>query len=285
MSVPTKTLYNGVKIPVVGFGTWQLPDGPVAYDAVTLALKSGYTSIDTATDYGNERSVGRAIKDSGLKREDLFITTKHNQHHSYELALQRFEESLDMLGLEYLDLYLIHWPGQKNERTVQAWKAFEKLYKDGRIRAIGVSNFLPHHLDMLRAETEILPMVNQLEAHPYLLRKEALAYCEKNKILVEAWSPLQNGKDVLKDPVIEEIADRYGKTVAQTILRWHLDCGRRIIPRSANEGRIKENIDLFGFSLDPADIEAISALSVKNIGSGLEPDVLDWNEKGEWKLF
>ncbi|MGI6003788.1 MAG: aldo/keto reductase, partial [Christensenellales bacterium] len=201
MQVPMKKLNNGVEISMIGFGTWQLAEGDECYHSVLNAIKAGYRSIDTAAIYRNESSVGRAIADAGVSRDELFITTKlWNADQGYDSTLRAFDESMERLGLDTLDLYLIHWPG--TELFVDTWKAMEKLYKDGRIRSIGVSNFLPHHLEELAEKTEVVPAVNQIEVHPYLLQQDAEDYCKAHDILIEAWSPLMSGKTALEDPVI-----------------------------------------------------------------------------------
>nr|WP_122012051.1 aldo/keto reductase [Maliibacterium massiliense] len=271
MEVPIRTLNNGVAIPMIGYGTWQLTDPKVCYDSVLCALEAGYRSIDTAAGYGNEDSVGRAIKDSGIPRKELFITTKlNNPDRGYDSALKAFDISMEKLGLDYLDLYLIHWPGRSN--YIASWKAFEKVYAEKRVRAIGLSNFLKHHLESLAQQTDIAPVSDQLEYHPYIAQAETESYCKAHNILVEAWSPLMSGKVALADPVISAIAQAHGKSNAQVILRWHLQSGRRTIPRSVTPARIRENIDIFDFSLSLDEMAAINALCVKNTRSGPHPD-------------
>jgi diketogulonate reductase-like aldo/keto reductase len=272
MQIPEKKLNNGVMIPMVGFGTWQLDDETICYNAVLDAVKAGYMSIDTAAIYGNEEYVGRAIRDCGVPRDQLFITTKvWNRDQGYDSTLSAFDASMKRLGLDVLDLYLIHWPG--TELFVDTWRAMEKLYKDGRIRSIGVSNFLPHHLEELKKNCDVVPAVNQIEVHPYLLQQEAEDYCRTNDILIEAWSPLMNGKTALNDPTIQAIAKAHGKTSAQVILRWHVQEGRRIIPRSTNEQRVRENIALFDFELTADEIAQINELAKsKNERTGPHPD-------------
>ncbi|WP_138294790.1 MULTISPECIES: aldo/keto reductase [unclassified Clostridium] len=270
MSIVYYTLHNGVTIPSLGFGTYKLQDTEQARDCVAYALRAGYRSIDTAALYKNETGVGQGIRESGLKREDIFVTTKlPNDRHGYDEALRTFDESMARLGLDYLDLYLIHWPGK--DRYVKTWKAFEKLYREGRIRAIGVSNFLPHHLETLRQQTEIMPMVNQIELHPYLWQREAINYCQGHGILVEAWSPLMRGGAAFTEPTVSAIAQKHGKTNAQVILRWELQHGIRVIPKSATPARILENSDLFSFELDQDDMAAIDALERAG-RTGAHPD-------------
>ena len=269
-------LSNGVKIPCVGFGTWQAEDGEVAYNAVRVALECGYRHIDTAAIYRNEESVGRAIRDSGIPREEIFVTTKlWNKCRSYDLAYSAFERSISKLGLEYVDLYLIHWPASPasyenyNEINLDAWKAMTELYKKGRIRAIGVSNFLPHHLDALM-KTEIAPMVNQIELHPGYTQSEAVEYCKKNNILVEGWSPLGSGR-VLSDLRLLDIAEKYNRSVAQICLRWCLQKGALPLPKSVTVSRIIENSNIFDFEISADDIRRID--SFETFGeSGFHPD-------------
>ena len=269
MQVPKHTLANGVEIPMIGFGTWKLK-GQQCTDLVRYAIATGYRSIDTAAAYENEEFVGQGIKDSGLKREELFVTTKlRNRYHGYDTTLYGFEESMKKLGLEYVDLYLIHWPGE--DMYLPSWKAFIRLYEEKRIRAIGVSNFYPQHMDVLYQETGVMPVVDQIETHPYLHQNVVIDYCRKHNIFVEAWSPLMVGGEAMRDPVIVEIADKHGKSPAQTILRWHTQNGFAVIPKSANEGRIKENLNIFDFTLTDAEMAAMNALTKKNIRVGDDP--------------
>ncbi|MBQ0882850.1 aldo/keto reductase [Streptomyces sp. RM99] len=248
-------------MPQLGFGVWQVPDDE-AQTAVAQALEAGYRSIDTAAIYGNEKGTGRAIAASGVPREELFVTTKlWNTDQGYDSTLRAFDTSLAKLGLEYVDLYLIHWPMPAKERYVDTYKAFEKLHADGRIRAIGVSNFLPEHLERLTAETSVIPAVNQIELHPHLQQHAAREYHAEQGIATEAWSPLGSGKGILEIPAIVAIAQKHGRTPAQVVLRWHLQIGNVVIPKSVTPSRIKENIDVFDFSLDTEDLAAISALN------------------------
>ncbi|MFB1100043.1 aldo/keto reductase [Terribacillus sp. JSM ZJ617] len=254
------TLNNGVKMPQLGFGVWQVGDEE-ATAAVAKALEVGYTSIDTAMIYKNEAGVGKAIKEANVNREDLFITTKvWNSDQGFDNTIAAFEASLDRLGLEYVDLYLIHWPTPQYDEYVDTFKALEKLYKDGRVKAIGVCNFEIEHLERLLKETEIVPVLNQVECHPYLAQNELKDFCKKHDIFVEAWSPLDQGGDVLKDEVVTAIAEKLGKTAAQVVLRWHLQNDTIVIPKSVTPSRIEENFQVFDFELSAEDMDAINKL-------------------------
>jgi diketogulonate reductase-like aldo/keto reductase len=267
----TTTLSNGVKMPWMGLGVFKVTEGEEVIQSVKAAIKNGYISIDTAAIYGNEEGVGQAIKESGVPREELFITTKlWNSEQGYESTLEAFETSLNKLGLDYLDLYLIHWPGK--DKYKETWKAFEKLYKDGRVRAIGVSNFLVHHLEDLLSSAEIKPMVNQVEFHPHLTQKELLAYCKNEGIQLEAWSPLKQGQ-LLSEPVLEDLAHKYNKSVAQVILRWDLQHGVVTIPKSIKEHRIIENANIFDFELSAEDMDKIDGLN-QDSRAGSHPDTM-----------
>ncbi|MCI3238669.1 MULTISPECIES: aldo/keto reductase [Streptomyces] len=248
-------------MPQLGFGVWQVPDDE-AERAVATALEAGYRSIDTAAIYGNEAGTGRAIAASGVPREDIFVTTKlWNRDHGYDATLRAFDVSLGKLGLEYVDLYLIHWPTPARDKYVDTYKAFEKLYADGRVRAIGVSNFEPEHLRRLIEETSVIPAVDQIELHPHLQQHAAREFHAEQGIATEAWSPLGSGKGLLEVPAIVAIAQKHGRTPAQIVLRWHLQIGNIVIPKSVTPSRIKENIEVFDFSLDTEDLAAISALN------------------------
>ncbi|MFJ9424960.1 aldo/keto reductase [Streptomyces sp. NPDC101249] len=266
--VPPITLNNGVEMPQLGFGVWQVPDDE-AERAVATALESGYRSIDTAAIYGNEEGTGRAIAASGLAREDLFVTTKlWNSEQGYDATLRAFDVSLGKLGLDHVDLYLIHWPAPDRDAYVDTYKAFEKLHADGRIRAIGVSNFLPEHLKRLLAETSVVPAVNQIELHPQLQQRELRELHAEHGIATEAWSPLGSGKGLLDVPALVAIAQKHERTPAQVAVRWHLQTGNIVIPKSVTPSRIRENIDVFDFSLDDEDLAAISALDEgRRVGS------------------
>lgn len=271
--IPTVELNNGVQIPQLGFGVYKVPDEEVT-DAVYTALESGYRSIDTATLYANERGVGTAIAGSGLPREDLFITTKlWNDAHGYDAALRAFDASLRELGTEYVDLYLIHWPVPAKGRYVETWHALERIAAEGRARAIGVSNFQPEHLDTLLAESDTVPAVNQVELHPRLQQPELRDYHRKKHIVTEAWSPIARGGELLDTQVITTIAQKHGKSPAQVVLRWHIEMGHVVIPKSVTPQRIAENTNVFDFELDEQDIAAIATLE-SGTRIGPDPDVL-----------
>jgi diketogulonate reductase-like aldo/keto reductase len=262
-------LHNGVKMPWFGLGVWKVEEGHEVKEAVKAAIKAGYRSIDTAAGYGNEEGVGKAIKESGIPREELFITTKvKNGDQGYESTLEAFETSMKKLDLEYLDLYLVHWPVKGKYK--ETWKAIEKLYHDGQIRAIGVSNFQIHHLEDLMAEAEIKPMVNQVEYHPRLSQLELREFCRKNDIQLEAWSPLMQG-ELLQNSILKEIGNKYNKTTAQVILRWDLQNEVVTIPKSVKEHRIIENANIFDFELSQDDLEKIKSLN-QDRRIGPDPD-------------
>ncbi|MDQ8706342.1 aldo/keto reductase [Streptomyces sp. LHD-70] len=267
--VPTITLNNGVAMPQLGFGVWQVPDDE-AERAVGTALEAGYRSIDTAAVYGNEEGTGRALASSGIARDELFVTTKlWNADQGYDSTLRAFDTSLAKLGLDHVDLYLIHWPLPARGTYVDTYKAFEKIYADGRAKAIGVSNFLPEHLERLLDETSVVPVLNQIELHPQLQQAESRAAHARREIATEAWSPLGQGKGLLEVPTIVAIARKHDRTPAQIVLRWHLQLGNVVIPKSVTPSRIKENLDVFGFELDDEDLTAIAALDE---GKRLGPD-------------
>lgn len=264
------TLNNGVIIPQLGYGVWKIPDGEVEL-GIANAIDAGYRSIDTAMYYDNEIGVGRAIAASTVPREELFITTKvWNSDHGYENTLQAFEKSMNRLGLDYLDLYLIHWPTPNFDRYVETYKALEKLYADGRVKAIGVCNFHIEHLERLLNECDVVPVVNQVECHPYLQQKDLKTFCKAHDIAVEAWSPLFRGGALLENETLREIGDQYDKSVAQVILRWHIQEGSIVIPKSVTASRIRENFDIFDFKLTTVDIEKITTLDC-NLRSGSDP--------------
>lgn len=268
--IPAVTLNNGVQMPQIGFGVFQVPNEETT-TAVAAALKAGYRSIDTAAIYGNEEGVGKALAESGINREELFITSKiWISDMGYEQTLKAFDESLQRLGLDYLDLFLIHWPAPEKELYVETWKALEKLYAEKKIRAIGVSNFQPTHLQKLIDATDVVPAVNQVELHPALQNAEVSAANAGHGIATEAWSPLAQGA-LLNDASILAIGEAHQVTAAQVILRWHLQRGRVIIPKSVTESRIVQNLDLFGFELSAEELAAIDALD-RGGRTGPDPD-------------
>ncbi|MDT3398741.1 aldo/keto reductase [Streptomyces sp. B1866] len=267
--VPFITLNNGVRMPQLGFGVWQVPDDEAA-ETVSAALEAGYRSIDTAAIYGNEKGTGQALARSGVAREELFVTTKlWNSDHGYDAALRAFDASLARLGLDYVDLYLIHWPMPAAGTFVETWQALEKIYAEGRARAVGLSNFHPGHIQRLLSETSVRPAVDQVELHPRLQQSELRAFNARHGIATEAWSPLGQGRGLLDDPVIGRIAAKHGRSPAQTVLRWHLQLGHMAIPKSSTPSRIRENIDVFDFELDADDLAAFAGLDT---GDRLGPD-------------
>ncbi|GLF98304.1 aldo/keto reductase [Streptomyces yaizuensis] len=267
--VPSITLNNGVAMPQLGFGVWQVPDDE-ATAVVSAALAAGYRSVDTASAYRNETGTGRALARSGVPRDELFVTTKlWNTDQGYDATLRAFDVSLERLGLDRVDLYLVHWPIPSAGLYVDTYRALERILADGRARAIGVSNFLPEHLERLLEETGVVPAVNQIELHPQLQQAAARAFHERHGITTEAWSPLGQGRGLLEVPTVVAIAHKHGRTPAQVVLRWHLQLGVVAIPKSANPRRIEENIDLFGFTLDDEDLTALAALDE---GRRLGPD-------------
>ncbi|NGN62834.1 aldo/keto reductase [Streptomyces sp. A7024] len=269
-AIPDITLNNGVKIPQLGFGTYQIPAEDVR-EATLAALQTGYRHIDTAEMYGNEKEVGQAVQESGLDRADVFVTSKlHNAAHAYDDALRAFDGTMADLGLDYLDLFLVHWPLPGVGDFVETWKAMEEIYRSGRVKSIGVSNFQPHHLRRLLDNSVVVPAVNQIEVHPYLTQETVRAFNAEHGIATEAWSPIARGK-VLSDPAITRIAERTGKTPAQVTLRWHLQRGDIVFPKSATPHRIQENADLFDFDLTESDIGEISALN-RDERHGPDPD-------------
>jgi 2,5-diketo-D-gluconate reductase A len=275
-TIPEITLNDGSAIPQLGFGVFQIEPEQAAA-AVRSALRVGYRHIDTAEMYGNEKGVGQAIRDEGLDRAEVFVTSKlNNGFHRPDDARRAFAESLDALGFDYLDLFLIHWPlpTRYGGDYVSTWRTLEEFYRDGRARSIGVSNFQPHHLRRLHGESEITPAVNQIEVHPYLTQNDVREFCAEYQIAIEAWSPLAQGL-VLDDPTIVSIAKAVGKTPAQVVLRWHIERGDIVFPKSVTPARISENIDIFDFELSGEDVEAITALN-KNQRTGPDPDKFDW---------
>ncbi len=276
------TLSNGIEIPCIGFGTFLISDNEIAIRSVKAAIDIGYRHIDTAAIYGNEKSIGVAIKTSNVvSREKLFVTSKlWNSEQGYENTLAAFERTIKDLQLEYLDLYLIHWPVVKGHKEdwqksiLDTWKAFEKLYKEGKIRAIGVSNFFPHHLNILMADAEIQPMVNQIELHPGQTQDETVLFCQKNNILIEAWGPLGQG-GILSNPILQKIAEKHNKSVAQLCIRWSLQNNFLPLPKSITQDRISENANVFDFEVGLEDMEIINKMPYSG-GSGLNPDNIDF---------
>lgn len=269
----TVKLNNGVEMPWFGLGVYKAQEGEEVVHAVKAAIRAGYRSIDTAAAYNNEEGVGRAVREAmeenGLSREQIFVTSKvWNSNQGYETTLQAFENSLNKLNLEYIDLFLVHWPVKGKYKDT--WRALEKVYKEGKVRAIGVSNFQIHHLEDLLADAETVPAVNQVELHPQLTQKELLKYCQDKGIQLEAWSPLGQG-NLLTDETLVSIGNKYGKSAAQVILRWDLQSGIVTIPKSVTESRIMENGDIFDFELSTEDMAAIDGLNL-NKRFGSDPD-------------
>lgn len=273
IAVPTINLNDGHTIPQLGFGVWQVPDGAVT-QAVLTAFEAGYRSIDTAQGYGNEPGVGKAIAASGLPREELFITSKlRTRDQGYDPTLKSFMGSLDRLGLDYLDLFLIHWPVPKHDRYSDTWKAFVQLQRDGRIRSIGVSNFLPEHLNRIIGDTGVTPAINQIELHPQFQQRDVRDIHAHHGIHIESYSPLGSGSGLLGNAVINEIAKKHGRSPAQVILRWHLQQGLIVIPKSAHADRIASNIAVFDFKLDEDDMAKIARLDRPDGKIGSDPAI------------
>ena len=268
----TITLANGVEMPRIGYGVFRMKEYDVAYNGVTEALKAGYRAIDTAAIYQNEEAVGVAIKDSGIPREEIFVTTKvWNSDQGFDNTLRAFETSLKKLGLDYVDLYLTHWP---KPTLAETYKAIERLYEEKLIRVPGVSNHHQHHLEEVFAVANVKPMVNQFECHPSLSQDSLRAFCAQHQIAVTAWAPLGTGI-VFTHPVVKQLAEKYGKTVAQIVLRWHLEIGNIAIPKSVTPERIKENLDVFNFSLQTDEVAAITALNTFH-RTASDPDNFDF---------
>ena len=270
-------LANGVEIPCIGFGTWQTPDGDVCVSSVKAAIEAGYRHIDTAEMYENEDSVGKAIKECGVSREELFVTSKlNNTEHGYEKTMAAFEGTMEKLGLKYLDLFLIHWPNpiafrdHWKEANAGTWKAFEELYKAGRVRAIGISNFRQHHIEALMETATVPPMVNQMKLCPGETQEEAADYCRSRNILLEAYSPLGTGQ-IFQVPEMQELARKYGRSIAQICIRWSLQRGYLPLPKSVNPARIQENANVFDFELEASDVQLIADLK-GCVGYASDPD-------------
>ncbi|MFE4516915.1 aldo/keto reductase [Kitasatospora sp. NPDC056783] len=285
-NIPTVTLNEGAQIPQLGFGVWQVPDAE-APAAVRAAIEAGYRSIDTAAVYENEVGTGSAINEAlagGLAREDLYVTTKlwnsgtrdWSGEQGRDAVLREFDASLAKLGLDHVDLYLIHWPRPMHGSFVNIWKAFEQLKADGRVKSIGVSNFGAEQLARLLDEASVAPALNQVELHPYFPQTELRAFHAQHGIATEAWSPLGQGKELLSEPALAEVARKHGRTVAQVVLRWHLQSGVIAIPKSVTPSRIRENLDVTGFELDAEDLAAVASVATdKRIGP--DPQDFDWN--------
>ena len=261
-----KTLSNGVKIPSIGFGTYKLGDYDDTINSVKNAIKMGYRQIDTAAFYKNEEAVGLGIKESKINREDIFLVTKlWNDNHGYENTMKSFNDSIKKLGVDYLDLYLVHWPNKLNSET---WRAFEDLYKMGKVKAIGACNFKEGHIEELKKTANIMPMVNQIEVHPYRTQKNIISYCKDNNIQVVAWGPIMRGR-IFSDPIMIKLSDKYNKSIPQITLKWHLQNGIIPIPKSSNIERIKSNLDIFDFEISDEDMNLINKLNKDEHGSGV----------------
>lgn len=269
MNIPYVQLNDGHRIPQLGLGTWQTPDAD-APALVQTALQLGYRHIDTAAIYGNERGIGEGLARAGVPRDELFVTTKlWNDRQGHDETLKAFDESLQRLGLDYVDLYLVHWPCPQRNQFVDSWKAMLRLRDEGRIRSVGVSNFREDDIEAVIMETGVVPAVNQIEVHPWLQQRALRELGTYKGIATEAWSPLAQGGELLADPLIREIADHHGKTPAQVVLRWHVQLGSIVFPKSANPARIQENAAIFDFQLDEADLQRIASL---DRGQRLGPD-------------
>lgn len=282
-SIPHVTLNNGAEIPQLGFGVWQVPDAEAA-PAVRTAIEAGYRSVDTAAIYENEAGTGKAIAEAGVARDELFVTTKlwnsgtrdWSGAQGRDAVRRAFDTSLDLLGLEYLDLYLIHWPRPMHDSFLNIWQAFEELLADGRVKSVGVSNFGTAQLETLLKESSVVPVLNQVELHPHFPQHELRAFHAEHGIATEAWSPLGQGKGLLSEPALVKVAAKHGRTVAQVVLRWHLQSGVIAIPKSVTPSRIRENLDVAGFELDAEDMAAIATVETGE-RLGPDPQGFDWN--------
>jgi diketogulonate reductase-like aldo/keto reductase len=269
-SIPAHPLNDGTTLPALGLGTWPMDDAE-AERAVAEALGLGYRLVDTAANYRNERGVGRALAAAGVPREEIVVTTKlPGRHHGYEETLASFEESRARLGVDYVDLYLIHWPLPRVDRYVDSWKAMIKLREEGLVRSIGVSNFTVEHIERLEKETGVLPSVNQIELHPLLPQEELRAFHERKGVRTESWSPLGRGADLLGDPAIGSVAEAHGVTPGQAVLRWHVQLGAVPVPKSSDPGRQRANLDVFGFELDADQMRAVAGRAHRRLGG--DPD-------------
>lgn len=263
-------LHDGNQIPLVGFGTYKLTNGEESYQMIRLALELGYRHLDTAAMYQNEETVGKAVRESGIPREEIFVTTKlHPDDQGYTSCFTAFETSLKKLGLDYVDLYMIHWPGK--DRYVETWKAMEELKASGKVKSIGVCNFQEHHLETLRKESTLLPVINQVERHPFFAQNELHRYLDSQDIKLAAWSPLMRGSEQMSHDSLQRISQKHGKSVAQIVLRWHLETGALPLPKSSNPQRMKENLDIFDFQLDDEDLHQIALLDT-DARMGRHPD-------------
>jgi 2,5-diketo-D-gluconate reductase A len=273
-AVPNITLNNGDRIPQLGFGVFQIKPAETT-EATLRALEVGYRHIDTAEMYGNEKEVGRAVRESGIPREDVFVTSKlNNDRHAHQDALTAFDRTLDDLGFDYLDLFLIHWPLPDVGDYVETWQAMEEIHRSGRAKAVGVSNFQPHHLQRLFERSDLVPAVNQIEVHPYLTQDPVRAFDAEHGIATEAWSPIAQGL-VLDDRIVQAIAEAHGRTPAQVVLRWHIQRGDIVFPKSVTPKRVEENFNLFDFELSDQDMTAITGLN-RDPRTGPDPDTFNW---------
>ncbi|KQR43978.1 oxidoreductase [Frigoribacterium sp. Leaf164] len=270
IDTPTLALNDGTTIPQLGLGVYKVPDDE-AETVVATALEAGYRHLDTASFYGNEGGVGRAMRASGVPRDDVFLTTKvWNTDHGYDETLRAFDRSLETLGTDHVELYLIHWPAPTQDRYVETYRALERIREEGRARSIGVSNFQVHHLERLLGETDVVPVVDQVEVHPWLQQHEVREFAAAHGIVTQAWSPLARGR-ILDDPTLLRLAERHGVSTAQVVIRWHLQQGLVVIPKSVTPARIRSNIDVFGFELDDDDLAAVATLD-SGQRTGSHPD-------------